>query len=81
MLDEHNGIERAEIISAVELSDERQQRIETMLTGIVGKDITATSRVEPRILGGFVARVGDKVIDGSTRTKLDALRRELAQGV
>ncbi len=81
MLDEHNGIERAEIISAVELRDEQQKRIETMLTGIVGKDITATSRVEPRILGGFVARVGDKVIDGSTRTKLDALRRELAQGV
>ena len=81
MLDDYNGIERAEVISAVPLSDEQQQRIEMMLTGIVGKDITATSRVEPQILGGFVARVGDKVIDGSTRTRLDELRREVAQGV
>ena len=80
MLDDHNGIERAEIVSAVALSDEQQQRIETMLSGIVGKEITATSRVEPQILGGFVARVGDKVIDGSTRTRLDELRRELVRG-
>ena len=81
MLDEHNGVERAEIVSAVPLSDEQQGRIETMLKDIVGKDITSTSRVEPQILGGFVARVGDKVIDGSTRTRLDELRRELVHGV
>ena len=81
MLDEYNGIERAEIVSAITLSDEQQQRIETMLKDIVGKEITATSRVEPHILGGFVARVGDKVIDGSTRTRLDDLRRQLAHGL
>ena len=81
MLDAHNGVERAEIVSAVPLSDEQQERIETMLKGIVGSDITSTSRVEPQILGGFVARVGDKVIDGSTRTRLDELRRELVHGV
>ena len=81
MLDEYNGIERAEIVSAITLSDEQQQRIETMLKDIVGKNITATSRVEPHILGGFVARVGDKVIDGSTRTRMDDLRRQLAHGL
>ena len=81
MLDEYNGIERAEIVSAITLSDEQQQRVETMLKDIVGKNITATSRVEPHILGGFVARVGDKVIDGSTRTRLDDLRRQLAHGL
>ena len=81
MLDEHNGIERAEIVSAVPLSVQRQSRIENMLTNIVSKEITTTARIEPQILGGFVARVGDKVIDGSTRTRLDELRRELAQGV
>ena len=81
MLDEYNGIERAEIVSAIALSDDQQQRIETMLKDIVGKNITATSRVEPHILGGFVARVGDKVIDGSTRTRLDDLRRQLAHGL
>ena len=80
MLDDHNGIERAEIVSAVPLDARQQARIEDMLQGIVGKEITTTARVESHILGGFVARVGDKVIDGSTRTRLDELRRELAQG-
>ncbi len=80
MLDEYHGVERAEIVSAVPLSDEQRERIEAMLQNIVGKEIAATSRVEPQVLGGFVARVGDKVIDGSTRTRLDDLRRELVQG-
>ena len=80
MLDAHNGVERAVIISAVPLSDEQKGRIEATLKGIVGSDVTSTSRVEPQILGGFVARVGDKVIDGSTRTRLDELRRDLVQG-
>ena len=80
MLDDHNGIERAEIVSAVPLDARQQARIEDMLQGIVGKEITTTARVESHILGGFVARVGDKVIDGSTRTRLDELRRELAHG-
>ena len=80
MLDAHNGIERAEILSAVPLTDEQRERIVDMLRGVVGKEVTATASVEPGILGGFVARVGDKVIDGSTRSRLDGLRRELAQG-
>lgn len=80
MLDAHNGVERAEIVSAVPLSDEQQARIVDTLRRIVGKDVTTTARVEPQILGGFVARVGDKVIDGSTRTRMEDLRRELVQG-
>lgn len=81
MLDDYNGIERAEIVSAIPLNDQQQERIEDMLQRIVGKKIITSTRVEPHILGGFVARVGDKVIDGSARTRLDELRRELAQGV
>ncbi len=77
MLDEHQGIERAEVISAVTLSDEQQQQVATVLHNMVGKEIQLTTRVEPSILGGLVARVGDRVLDGSTKTKLDALRREL----
>ncbi len=79
MLDAHRGIERAELTSAVPLSTEQQSKIEAMLTEMVGKDISLTVRVDPEILGGIVARVGDRVIDGSTRTKLEGLRRELVQ--
>ena len=79
MLDAHRGIERAEIMSAVPLSDEQQGKVANMLKEMVGKEIALTVRVDPQILGGIVARVGDRVIDGSTRTKLEGLRRELVQ--
>lgn len=79
MLDAHRGVERAELVSAVALSDDQQSKIENMLKEMVGKDISLTVRVDPNILGGIVARVGDRVIDGSTRTKLEGLRRELVR--
>lgn len=80
LLDAERSIERAEVVSAVPLSDDQRQRIVELLKGIVGKDVTVESRVEPALLGGFIARVGDRVVDGSTRTKLDQMRRELVDG-
>ena len=79
MLDAHRGIERAEVISAVPLNDGQRQRVSDLLQTMVGKEIRLTVTTEPRILGGFVARVGDRVIDGSTRTKLNDLRRDVVQ--
>ena len=79
LLDVHNGIERAEVVSAVPLDDAQRQQAAELLRDIVGKEIRLTSRVEPRILGGLVARVGDRVLDGSTATKLEAMRRELVE--
>ena len=78
MLDAQQGIEQATVVSAVPLNDDQRQNISEMLKSIVDKDIRLTSRVEPEIVGGIIARVGDHVIDGSTKTKLNQLRRELA---
>ena len=77
LLDAHRGMERAEVVSAVPLDDAQRDRIEEMLKGIVGKDIRMSSRVDPAVVGGFVARVGDRVIDGSAAVRLRRLRREL----
>lgn len=79
LLDAHRGIDRAEIVSAIPLDDQQRQRIIELLKGITGNEVRLTSRVEPQILGGFVARVGDRVIDGSTRSKLGVMRRELVE--
>ena len=80
LLDSHRDIERAEVVSAVPLDDTRRERISDLLQEMVGKEVRMTSRVEPEILGGLIAQVGDRVIDGSSRTKLQAMRRELAEG-
>ena len=79
LLDAHRGIDRAEIVSAIPLDDQQRQMIIELLKGITGNEVRLTSRVSPQILGGFVARVGDRVIDGSTRSKLGVMRRELVE--
>lgn len=81
LLDAHRGIARAEVVSAVPLSESQRRKIAEFLKGIAGKEVRLAARVEPQIIGGLVARVGDRVIDGSTRTRLQALRRTLVDGM
>jgi F-type H+-transporting ATPase subunit delta len=46
---------------------------------MVGKEITLTTKVDPSLIGGLIARVGDKLIDGSTKSRLLALRESLTR--
>ncbi|MSQ08565.1 MAG: F0F1 ATP synthase subunit delta [Dehalococcoidia bacterium] len=78
LADERLGIARAEVVTAVPLDDERRGRIAANLGQIVGRKIVMTEKVDPAVLGGIVARVGDRLIDGSTRTRLHDLRSALA---
>lgn len=79
LLDAHNGIARAEAVSAVRLTDEQQMRVADALGEMSGQDVRLTNRTDPEILGGMVIRIGDRVLDGSARTRLQNMRRELAQ--
>lgn len=79
LLDAHNGVSRAEAVSAVPLDDGQRRSVERALADMYGGEIRLTSRVDPEILGGMVIRIGDKVLDGSARTRLQNMRRELAQ--
>ncbi len=77
LLDGYYGIEPAEVITAVPLDDKDIQKLTENLSALVGKKIVLKSEVDPGVIGGIVARVGGKLLDGSTRSKLAALRREL----
>ncbi len=79
LLDSHQGIERAEVVSAVPLTDEQHQRAVDLLEGISGHEVRLSARVEPALIGGMIMRIGDRVVDGSTRSKLQAMRRELSE--
>lgn len=82
MADDSRGTARAEVVTAVPLDDARKQRVAEGLAALVDrKEVILTERLDPEIVGGLVARVGDSLIDGSTRTRLRALRDELAAGV
>lgn len=75
------GIAVAEVTTAVPLADEEMNRLIDKLSQITGKKVILEPRVNESILGGLVVRIGDRVIDGSTITKLKALRAELAGAV
>jgi F-type H+-transporting ATPase subunit delta len=80
MADEHHGIARAEVVTAVPLDDARRAKVAEGLAKLVGRDkVVITESVDPSIIGGVVAKVGDRLIDGSTRTQLQAMRNSLAE--
>ncbi len=79
LLDAQQGIERAEAVTAIPLDDDEQRRITEMLSALSGRDVRLTARVDAEILGGMIIRIGDRVMDGSTRSRLRAMRRELAE--
>ena len=80
LVDVEKGLVRAEITSAITLTDDQRTSITTALTNIVGKELTVTTRVDESIVGGFVAKVGDRLIDGSLKTRLEDMKRELVRG-
>ncbi len=78
LADAHNGIARAEVVTAVAMEDAERERVGKLLGELVGANILTTERVDPDIIGGIIARVGDHLIDGSVRTRLADLRAALA---
>ncbi len=80
LLDNYHGIEGAEvaeITTAIELDDEYKLKIAQRLTSLVGKPVILKSKVDSGIVGGIIIKVGDKLIDGSIRSRLAALKKEL----
>jgi F-type H+-transporting ATPase subunit delta len=67
----------AEIRSAVPLEPEVLERLSAALSGATGKDLELKVIVDPSVIGGIVARVGDVVIDGSVARRLASLREAM----
>jgi len=78
LLDSYRGIEQAKVITAIPLTDEDKLRLEERLGAIVGKKVVIKPEVDSSLIGGIVARIGGKLLDGSTRSRLEALKREMS---
>lgn len=71
------NLELAEVRSAVPLTQDQQDRLAAALANATGKQVNLKVVVDPSVLGGLVATIGDTVIDGSVRTRIDQLKSRL----
>ena len=67
----------AEIRSAVPLDEDQRKRLASALSKNLGKEVEVKVHVDPSVLGGLSARVGDVVIDGTVRHRLDQLKETI----
>ena len=78
--DEAQGRARAAVRSAVALTDAERQALSERLSAAVGKQVLVEDRVDPTLLGGFIAQLDSLVLDGSLDGQLGRLRQRLARG-
>jgi F-type H+-transporting ATPase subunit delta len=78
--DDRQGITHATATSATELSPDEVRALIARLEQSTGDRIALDVEVDPSLLGGIVVRVGDRLIDGSVRGRLERLRNQLISG-
>jgi len=80
LADEDEGLLTAKVRSASPLDVEREQRLQRALSERTGRRVRLDIELDPTLIGGAIAKVGDLVIDGSLRTQLGQLRANLMKG-
>ena len=81
LINEKRGIITADVTTAIALDGNMERLVAGRLAEHLGRDpekVTIRSRIDPAIIGGVVARIGDQVIDDSVRGRIERLRRTLA---
>ena len=78
LMAEHTNTADAEASTAVPLTPDQTERLTQSLQKLTGKTIRLTTQVDASLVGGVVVRIGDTVMDGSVRGKLERLERQLS---
>ena len=81
LLEERQGIAHARAVTAVPMDDAQRNSLSEKLRQQTGHQIVLETEVDPDLLGGVVVQIGDKLVDASTRAKLEALRQSLVGSV
>ncbi len=81
MVQEQSGIERVHATTAVPLTDTERVQLQARLRESTGHEVLLDTDVDPALIGGLVVQIGDRLIDASTRTRLQSLKRSLTGAV
>ncbi len=77
MVKVHKGIDSGIVISSVALSDDQMQRIQHLVSRNLNKQVELRTEVDPSLIGGLRIQVGDHMIDGTIRGKMEELKHQL----
>jgi F-type H+-transporting ATPase subunit delta len=80
LLDQARGISHATVTSAVPLAADEMSEVQKSLSEMAGGPVVVKTQVDESILGGLIVRIGDRLIDGSTRSRLQALKSAMGGG-
>lgn len=75
---DHQNVVRAEVTTADALSADVEAQLRERLARVTGRRVTLTTKVDPAIVGGVIARIGSTVYDGSLAAQLAKIRERLA---
>ena len=76
---DHLKVVRAEVTTAMPLDAAHVEKLQQKLAEVTGRRVTMTTKVDPAIIGGVVAKVGSTVYDGSVATHLETVKQKLLQ--
>ncbi|MCA9829320.1 MAG: ATP synthase F1 subunit delta [Dehalococcoidia bacterium] len=79
LADAHEGIAYADVTTAVPLEPAQVERIAAQLGQSLDARVNVRTSVDPSIVGGMVVRIGDRMVDGSVKTRLRELRKDLVR--
>ncbi len=77
LANEARGKVAAEVITAVQVSEEQKQELVKVASRLAGKEVEPTFAVDASLVGGVIVKIGSKVIDGSIKTRLATLQSRL----
>jgi F-type H+-transporting ATPase subunit delta len=77
LADEKAGKLRAEVSSAAPLTEAQYTKLTASLEKLTGRKISLVKKTDPSLIGGVVTRIGDKVYDGSVKSRLEEIRLSL----
>lgn len=80
LLDEHQGVSRGEVVTAIDLDKALKDTLKKSLEEKVNRQLVLDYAVDPSILGGLVLKVGDRIMDASLRAQLVAMKETIKRG-
>ena len=78
-VDDHKNVVKAKVESVIPLTEEQLELLRDSLNKMTGKQVLLSTQINPELLGGISIQMGDRVIDGSVKFKLEGMLEGLTQ--